>query len=897
MKKSPPTLCRFALAFLLLGLCRSGAQTTAFTYQGRLDYGSSAAQGSYDVTFALFNAATGEGQIGNAITNLNTTVSNGLFTVTLDFGASAFDGNARWLEIAVKAGGSVGAYTSLAPRQALNATPYAVRAANFSGAVADSQLSGNVARLNAIATFTGPVSFSNATGTFSGNAAGLTNFDAGSLIRTTTNFPAVSWGANDQGQATVPNALPNVASVAVGQFHSLALTTSGALVAWGGSSHTNIPTGLANVIAIAVGATHNLALKADGAVAAWGSGGSGENTVPSGLSNVTAIAAGHSHNLAARADGTVVSWGDNSWGQTNIPVALANVIGIAAGTRHSVALRSDGSVVIWGDNSLDQTNVPAGLTNVIAIAAGAFHTLALKANGTVTAWGYNGLGQLDVPAGLSNVVAIAGAFGNGLALKADGTLVIWGASFDGQANIPPGLGNVVGIAQGCAATHVLVVRKQVNKVTSRIAWLDADNTFDGNVRVNGAFELNGPLSGNGSALTNLNTSQLTTGTLPDARLSTNVALLNGNQIFTGQKTFNNAANRFTGDGSGLTGLSAAQIPSLDASKITSGTLANARLSTDVAVRTGGNAFTGIQTITGGNVGIGTLSPGSSLEVAGGVRARGGVPGALGVNNNGYAFSGNGGDTDSGMFSSADGQLEFYGNAVERMRIANNGNVGIGIAPQSTLHVNGTARIEGANNWGVSGGEGDFRVGNDSYRFKIGVANDGGGAGDVWMRAHGGIERVNLKAPGGTRILSNEAESSGVSLAPNGTAWGVISDRNVKKDFAEVDTVDLLEKLAAMPLTQWRYQWESEETTPHIGPMAQDFKAAFYPGTDDRFITTQEADGVALAAIQGLNEKVETEKRKAETRIQKLEAENADLKRSMNELKELVSKLLTARNPD
>jgi len=274
-----------------------------------------------------------------------------------------------------------------------------------------------------------------------------------------------------------------------------------------------------------------------------------------------------------------------------------------------------------------------------------------------------------------------------------------------------------------------------------------------------------------------------------------------------------------------------------------------------------------------------------------------VPGALGVNNNGYAFSGNGGDTDSGMFSSADGQLEFYGNAVERMRIANNGNVGIGIAPQSTLHVNGTARIEGANNWGVSGGEGDFRVGNDSYRFKIGVANDGGGAGDVWMRAHGGIERVNLKAPGGTRILSNEAESSGVSLAPNGTAWGVISDRNVKKDFAEVDTVDLLEKLAAMPLTQWRYQWESEETTPHIGPMAQDFKAAFYPGTDDRFITTQEADGVALAAIQGLNEKVETEKRKAETRIQKLEAENADLKRSMNELKELVSKLLTARNPD
>jgi hypothetical protein len=184
----------------------------------------------------------------------------------------------------------------------------------------------------------------------------------------------------------------------------------------------------------------------------------------------------------------------------------------------------------------------------------------------------------------------------------------------------------------------------------------------------------------------------------------------------------------------------------------------------------------------------------------------------------------------------------------------NNPVGIGgIAPLSTLHVNGTARIQGANNWGVSGGEGDFRVGNDTYRFKIGVANAGGGAGDVWMRAHGGIERVNLKAPGGTRILSNEAETSGVSLAAGGTAWAVISDRNVKKDIAPVDQRTILEKLAAMPITQWHYQWESPDVTPHIGPMAQDFKAAFYPGTDDKSITTQEADGVALAAIQGLNE--------------------------------------------
>jgi hypothetical protein len=99
-------------------------------------------------------------------------------------------------------------------------------------------------------------------------------------------------------------------------------------------------------------------------------------------------------------------------------------------------------------------------------------------------------------------------------------------------------------------------------------------------------------------------------------------------------------------------------------------------------------------------------------------------------------------------------------------------------------------------------------------------------------------------------------TAGVSVASGGNSWSSVSDRNAKKNFQPLNTLAVLNKLATIPIEQWNYKWEADTNTPNIGPMAQDFKAAFYPGRDDKSISTLEFDGVELAAIQGLNEKVE-----------------------------------------
>lgn len=109
------------------------------------------------------------------------------------------------------------------------------------------------------------------------------------------------------------------------------------------------------------------------------------------------------------------------------------------------------------------------------------------------------------------------------------------------------------------------------------------------------------------------------------------------------------------------------------------------------------------------------------------------------------------------------------------------------------------------------------------------------------------------------------------------SYNTTSDRNTKEHFKSVSARDVLDKVVGLPISEWNFKTAPGEA--HIGPMAQDFYAAFGTGTDDKHIATVDADGVALAAIQGLNQKLEEQK-----------AENAKLKEQNDTLAQRLSEL-------
>ena len=115
-------------------------------------------------------------------------------------------------------------------------------------------------------------------------------------------------------------------------------------------------------------------------------------------------------------------------------------------------------------------------------------------------------------------------------------------------------------------------------------------------------------------------------------------------------------------------------------------------------------------------------------------------------------------------------------------------------------------------------------------------------------------------------------ASGAYMNAGDSAWSSISDKTKKENYKTVNKQEILEKLIAMPIEEWNYK-SQDKSIRHIGPYAQDFNKAYGLGDKKLTISTIDADGIALVAIQALNEKLELEKKKnsaLEARLEKLE---------------------------
>jgi hypothetical protein len=194
---------------------------TAFTYQGRLKSAGQSAIGNYDLKFTLYDAAGGSGQIGSPVIVAPVIVSNGNFTVSLDFGA-VFSGAARWLEIGVRTNGSSDPYGTPSTRQPLTPTPYALYAPS--------------AGLAALATTAG--TSSNLVGNLSGDVTGTQMATVVALVagQTATNVANGSVTANAATSANTPDRI--VKRDALGNFSAGAITAAG--FTGGGSGLTGL---------------------------------------------------------------------------------------------------------------------------------------------------------------------------------------------------------------------------------------------------------------------------------------------------------------------------------------------------------------------------------------------------------------------------------------------------------------------------------------------------------------------------------------------------------------------------------------------------------------------------------------------------------------------------------
>jgi hypothetical protein len=168
------------------------------------------------------------------------------------------------------------------------------------------------------------------------------------------------------------------------------------------------------------------------------------------------------------------------------------------------------------------------------------------------------------------------------------------------------------------------------------------------------------------------------------------------------------------------------------------------------------------------------------------------------------------------------------------------------------------------------GNNNIALGNTAGYF-ITTGNYNIDIGNSGVSGDNSIIRIGTPGTQTATYLAGIVYANGVALT---------SDRDAKENFTPVNAQKVLAKVAALPMSQWNYKSDRQDVQ-HLGPMAQDFQAAFgLDGADDKHISVIDEGGVALAAIQGLNQKLEQQDKDKDAEIQ-------DLKQRLEALEKIV----------
>ncbi len=943
MKKS----CRLLL--LLLGqlavVCACHAQGTAFTYQGRLNSSGTNLTGLYDFHVALFNVSSGAGQVGSTITNTAVGVTNGLFTVALDFGAQ-FPGAGRWLEVAVRTNGAA-SFTTLSPRQRITPTPYAITASNITGALSASQLAGTIAPANiANGTISGAMLAAGAVG--SGQlAAGAVNTAAladgvvtAAKLSTVSNWYAVTFiNPTPERFDVFGTALAPVGNdrVLIGApSDSAGGISAGAAYLFGTNGHllltlTNPAPGNTDSFGDAVAAVGNDRLLIGEPHDDTGDFGSGvthlydtngsrivtfTNPTPAALDSFgTPVAAvgNRAVMIGARGDDTgatdagaayLFTTGgvlittftnptpavDDHFGATVAAVGhdrvLIGATGDSTGAPSAGAaylFRTNGALLATFLNPAPTNYAAFGISlavvgsDLVLIGAPDNYSGAIRA-GVAYLFRTNGalLATINNPTPASGDnfgQAVAAAGNNRMLISAPrdgaiaaGTVYLFGtngvllATFTSPT---PTSSAYLGTSVAALGNDRLLAGALYDGTggdTSGAAYLFVMEDYSPGVIATGVRAgsitrvdlvdglINSIKIEDGAVIS----TKIADGAITNAHLANNA--VSSSKIADATITTADLADGAVTSNKIGGVLNASQVPGLDTAKIVSGTLDDARLSANVARRAGGNTFTGDQTLSG-NAWVGNNLSAATLTSRGNLAAGSGVGTAL--------------HTIHAGTSAGTAAISGAGNKIVVENSAANGRAAFLALAGPGSSVSAT-RVEVQLEADVSQNRGIFGT-TSAHEMQFRVNNNE--VMRLWT--NGNISIGNITPTNKLHV------AGGVSA----TAFVSTSDRHAKENFAPVNTQEVLAKVAALPLTTWTFKELHDGR--HLGPMAQDFYAAFGLGGSDTTITSIDPDGVALAAIQGLNQKVESERQKAEKEREQLRTENEELKARLERLERLL----------